>query len=591
MSILFKNTGDELDSLNLLYFIAGMLLFISVVGSTLSARLGIPLLLFFLVVGMVAGEEGVLGIQFEGFFFANMIGQAALAIILLDGGLRTSIQTFRVALKPAALLATYGVLATVGILGLFVAWVLNVDWRFGILMAAIVGSTDAAAVFSLLRHGGVKLNERVQSTLELESGANDPMAILLVSSFIALNLDPTSKNIFDFIWLLVSQLSLGLIIGVVCGWILSIILLRIRLAEGMYALLIVSGGFIIFATTNMLNGSGFLAIFVSGLLIGNRKAHTTEYVLSVMDGMAWLAQAVLFVMLGLLVTPSRVWELWPVALSIFLFLTFVARPLAVASVLMPFAYKVRETAFVSWVGLRGAVPITLAIMPVMMGVENARLLFDLAFATVCLSLIIQGSSIPLVAKLAQVKMPTIYEPNDEREIWVGQQSSIVIYEFIVREGAVAIGIHPEKIARRIAAENIRLFALVRHQELMPIEKNTTLQAADSVWYSLSGDYALALARIFNDTVVERQQKTAFFGEWIVSLHAKIGDLPVFAQMQLPKEISRQTVLQYLLGKLDVEPVLGDSVELIPDWYLVIREITQDGKITLIGLKLKKKEGV
>lgn len=580
-----------MDTLNLLYFIIAMLLFISIVGSMLSARLGMPLLLLFLAVGMLAGEEGILGIHFEEFFFANVVGQAALAIILLDGGLRTSIKSFRVALKPAALLATYGVLATVILLGLFVALILQVDWRFGILMAAIVGSTDAAAVFSLLRNGGVKLNERVQSILELESGANDPMAILLVSGFIALNLDPASKSLFDFLWLLVSQLGLGLIIGLIFGWILSFLLLRIRLAEGMYSLLIASGGLMIFAATNMLNGSGFLGIFVAGLVVGNRKTRASEHVLSVMDGMAWLAQAILFVMLGLLVTPSRVLDLWPVALLIFVFLTLVARPLAILSGLYPFAYQKREVAFISWVGLRGAVPITLAIMPVMMGVENARLLFDLAFAVVCLSLIVQGTTIPLAAKIFQVKVPTTYEPNDEREIWVGKKSSILIDEFIVRQGTVAVGVNPEKIARRIGADKVRLFALVRDGKSLPSVENAILKVDDRVWYTLSGDYALALARIFNDTVHEQRSKTEFFGEKAIAPHMKIGELSLIDQNRLPTELAEKTVMDFLLEKLATAPVIGDTVMLIDCWYLVVREITEEGEIALVGLKQDMQERV
>lgn len=574
----------NLDTLNVVYFVLAMLLFVSVVGSTLSARLGMPLLLLFLLVGMAAGEEGVLGIAFEEFFFANLIGQAALAVILLDGGLRTSVQSFRVALKPAVLLATYGVLATAGLLGLFVAWILAVDWRLGMLMAAIVGSTDAAAVFSLLRNGGVRLNERVQSTLELESGANDPMAILLVSGFIALNLDPESKSFLDFVWLLVSQLGLGLLIGLVCGLALASLLPRVRLADGMYAILIFSGGLMVFAATNMLNGSGFLAIFISGLIIGNLRTRATEHVLSVMDGMAWLAQAVLFVMLGLLVTPSRVLELWSVALAIFVFLTFVARPVAVASGLSAFGYGAREVAFVSWVGLRGAVPITLAIMPVMMGVENARLLFDLAFAVVCLSLIVQGTTIPLMARWFQVKVPTLYEPNDEHEIWVGKQSSIFVYEFIVRHDAVAVGVNPEKIARRIGADEVRLFAVVREGRLLPITEQTVLRAEDSVWYTLLGDHALALARIFNDTVVQRQKKTEFFGEWVVSPQVLIGELAPLDKQALSLEVCEQRVIEFLLDNLGIEPVLGDSVTLTPDWQLVVREITDEGEVTLVGLK-------
>lgn len=338
-----------MDNLNIIYLIGSILIFASIMTSTLSARLGMPLLLFFLAVGMLAGEEGILGIAFDGYPMANFLGQAALACILLDGGLRTSFRSFRVGLKPAVVLASWGVIATVLVLGLFIAWLTNLDWRVGLLMAAIVGSTDAAAVFSLLRNGGVKLNDRVQATLEIESGANDPMAILLVTVMIALNIDPESQTIGSIIAMLLGQIGIGLVIGLLSGYVLSKLLPKVHLAEGMYAILILSAGLAVFGFTNLLGGSGFLAIYLAGVIIGNNKIRATEHVLRVMDSFAWLSQAVLFVMLGLLVLPSSLWQVWHYSLFIFLFLLCVARPFAVFSSLLPFGFKKNEVGFISWV--------------------------------------------------------------------------------------------------------------------------------------------------------------------------------------------------------------------------------------------------
>ncbi len=309
-----------MDALNIFYLVVSVLIFISIMTSTLSARLGVPLLLFFLGVGMLAGEEGVLGIAFDQYIWANVIAQAALACILLDGGLRTSFDSFRVGLKPAVVLATWGVFATVLALGVFVTWLLDVDWRLGLLIAAIVGSTDAAAVFSLLRNGGVKLNDRVQATLEIESGANDPLAILMVTVLIAVNLDPASQTVWTIAKTLVTQIGVGLIAGLLAGSVLSRLLPKVHLAEGMYAILIMSAGLSVFGATNILGGSGFLAVYLAGVIIGNRKVRATEHVLRVMDSFAWLSQAVLFVMLGLLVLPSSLLEVWHYSLFIFLFL-------------------------------------------------------------------------------------------------------------------------------------------------------------------------------------------------------------------------------------------------------------------------------
>ncbi|MBP6500555.1 MAG: potassium/proton antiporter, partial [Thauera sp.] len=384
-----------MTGINALFLLTGLLLFISVLASTISARLGLPLLLLFLGVGMLAGEDGPGGIVFEDFFIASLIAQAALSVILLDGGLRTRVSSFRVALKPAAVLASWGVIGTAGLLGLFATWLLDVDWRLGMLLAAIVGSTDAAAVFALLRNSGVRLNERVQATLEIESGANDPMAILLVTALVGMLLEPETATFGGFVWMLVSQLGLGAVLGLAGGWVLSRLMAKLTLPEGLYALLILSGGTLVFAATNLLDGSGFLAVYLAGVVVGNRRSHATEHVLRVMDGLAWLAQAGMFVVLGLLVTPSHLFEYGLEAVAMAVFLMLVARPLAVLIGLAPFRYQRNELAYVSWVGLRGAVPVVLAIVPVVMGVPDSQLLFNVAFAVVLLSLLVQGATVPV----------------------------------------------------------------------------------------------------------------------------------------------------------------------------------------------------
>lgn len=579
-----------MNSLNIIYLFVAMLLFFSIIGSSFSARIGMPLLLIFLGMGMLAGEEGLLGIEFHDFTFANIIGQAALAVILLDGGLRTSIKQFRIALQPAVALATWGVLATVALLGVFATFLLNLDWRFGVLLAAIVGSTDAAAVFSLLRNGGVRLNERVQATLEIESGANDPMAILLVTGFTALNIDPNSMNVLSFFWLLVQQLGIGLLSGLVCGYFLSLIMPKLRLAEGMYAILIFSGGMMVFAATNLLNGSGFLAIYLTGIVIGNRRTRATEHVLRVMDGMAWLAQATLFLVLGMLVTPSQMFTLWPYALALFAVLFLLARPLAVFSSLKPFRFRNREILFISWVGLRGAVPVTLAMLPIMAGVEQAQLLFNLAFAIVILSLLIQGTTIPMMARFFKVRIPTTNEPDSELEIWVGDHANIYIYEFTVRKGSFAAARHPDEIAKRINSDEVRLFAFVRSGEIQAIDSTTSLRSGDRIWYIVRGKHADSLARIFNNTLVERRERTEFFGEWIVSPRVLIGELSLFADnADITQEIRQQTIEEFIHSKRGDSVVVGDQAELNDEWSLIVREVSDNNTILSVGLKLDRED--
>lgn len=588
-----------MDTLNILYLVGALLIFASIMASTLSARLGVPLLLLFLIVGMLAGEDGILGIQFAEYGLANFIGQAALACILLDGGLRTSFQSFRVGLKPAVVLATWGVLITVVVLGVFVTWLLDVDWRIGVLMAAIVGSTDAAAVFSLLRNGGVKLNDRVQATLELESGANDPFAILLVTGLIALNVDPAGQTVVGFLLLLLQQLGFGLIVGLLAGFLLSKLLPKLHLPEGMYAILILSAGLSVFAATNLIGGSGFLAIYLAGVIIGNHKAHSTEHVLRVMDSFAWLSQAVLFVVLGLLVTPFNVLDVWYYSVAIVAFMILVARPIAVYTSVKPFKFKDREIGFISWVGLRGAVPITLAILPVMAGVDDAFMLFDIAFGVVVLSLILQGTTIPLMATLFKVRIPANNEPKEEHEVWVSDNASITLYEFEVQAGAFAIGRHPKVISNRVSPDEISVFALVRQQKLVAVTEDTQLKFGDHVWYAMQSNHARPIAQIFNDTKLDRRAIDDFYGDWLLSPSVKLGDLPFFTGvMQSESLVTRlksktdddattmwqQTVAEYVSASLDVKPVSGDTVAINDEWSLVIKELDDKGGLRTIGLK-------
>lgn len=616
-------------TLNILYVVASLLIFASIMTSTLSARLGVPLLLFFLGVGMLAGEEGILGIEFAEYNLANFIGQAALACILLDGGLRTSMRSFRVGLKPAVTLASLGVLVTVLVAGIFATWLLDVDWRLGVLMAAIVGSTDAAAVFSLLRNGGVKLNDRVQATLEIESGANDPLAILLVTAMIALNLDPTSQGIGDIIFMLISQIGIGLVLGLLSGWALSKMLPKVYLADGMYAILILSAGLIVFGITNLLGGSGFLAVYLAGVVIGNTKVRATEHVLRVMDSFAWLSQAVLFVVLGLLVQPSGILEVIHYSLLIFIFLLFIARPIAVFSSLLPFRFGIREIGFISWVGLRGAVPITLAIIPVTMAVPGADLAFNITFGVVILSLLVQGATIPLMSRLFRVWVPTNNEPKAEHEIWVADQANITLYEFEVKQGAFAIGRHPQAISTKFDAQALSLFALVRHNKLVNVNEDTILKMGDVVWYAMRGDDTPSIAKIFNNSATQYQKNSEFYGDWLLSPHARIADLPFYnlaarslaanSSSRLPKpvasaldiftvppqvgvmtgidedlvnkltEAKNQTVEEFMMQYFKTEPVKGDEVYLNETWSLIVRDVDGRGRLRGVGLKNKIKK--
>jgi cell volume regulation protein A len=413
----------SLDFLSLPLLAGAALVFVSVLAGVFSARIGFSFLLIFLVVGILAGVDGPGGLVFDDFRLSFWVGNVALAVILLDGGLRTQMRTFRTGLRPSLLLATLGVVLCTGITGAAAYWLLDLSWPLALLVGAIVGSTDAAAVFSLLKSSGVQLNERVAATLEIESGLNDPMAVYLTLTFIAMALSMSSEalSVSEVLMSLLRQLGWGSVLGLGCGWALAELVKRLGRGEdgggGVRALLVVSGGLTVFALTTWMDGSGFLAVYLMGVVIGNRARRQVRASLSAMDGYAWLSQAGMFLLLGLLVTPTEMMKsLWP-AIGVSLVLMFVARPLSVWLCLKPLHFSGREIAFVSWVGLRGAVPIVLAVFPVMAGVEGASIYFNVAFIVVLTSLVLQGSTIAWSARRLNVVLPDLDDTEHARLVF------------------------------------------------------------------------------------------------------------------------------------------------------------------------------
>ena len=408
----------SLDFLTLPLLAAASLVFFSVLAGVFSARVGFSFLLVFLVVGTLAGVDGPGGLVFNDFRLSFWVGNVALAVILLDGGLRTDMRTFRTGLRPSLLLATVGVVLCTAITGAAAHWLLGLSWPLALLVGAIVGSTDAAAVFSLLKSSGVTLNERVAATLEIESGMNDPMAVYLTLMFIGIALalgggGSGTVDAGDVLLSLLQQFGWGALLGLGCGWALAELLKRLGRGSdgggGIRALLVVSGGLTVFAGTTWVGGSGFLAVYMMGVVVGNRARRQVRPSLSAMDGYAWLSQAGMFLLLGLLVTPSDLLRtLWP-ALGVSLVLMLVARPISVWLCLAPLHFKPREITFISWVGLRGAVPIVLAVFPLMAGVQGAQTFFNVAFVVVLTSLMLQGSTIAWSARRLGVTLP---DPED-----------------------------------------------------------------------------------------------------------------------------------------------------------------------------------
>jgi potassium/hydrogen antiporter len=468
-------------SVDTVILITGLFLLIGILSSKFSARLGMPVLVLFLGVGMLAGSEGVGGIHFENYEFANKLGSLALALILFDGGLRTSLESVRWAWKPAFLLSTVGVFITSLLTGIAAAYVLNLPLFYGMLLGSIIGSTDAAAVFSILRTSGLRLPDRLKATLEVESGSNDPMAIFLTIGLIGL-ITGENNTMGALASLLIVQFGLGSIMGLVMGYGASKIVNHSNLDyAGLYPVMVFAFGLLIFGLTDMLGGSGFLAVYLAGIILGNNDIVFQRGIFLFHDAAAWLGQILLFIMLGLLSFPSQLASVAGSGLLIAIVLTLAARPIAVLISILPFRLKPKELLFISWVGLKGAVPITLATFPLMAGVDHSLLIFNVVFFVVLVSAITQGWSIPVVARWLGLSLPSEYTAPISVEITSLRKVEGEIVDYTV--GSSSRVAHKE--LRDLALPyGVAVTLIVRGGELIIPRGATALRPGDHVFVAM-----------------------------------------------------------------------------------------------------------
>ncbi|WP_066758228.1 potassium/proton antiporter [Crocinitomix algicola] len=401
-------------SIENILLVGSLLLLISIIAGKTSYRFGVPTLLLFLGIGMLAGSDGIGGIRFNDPQIAQFIGVVSLNFILFSGGIGTNWNSVKPILREGLVLSTLGVLLTATILGGFVYFITDFTIYESLLLGAIVSSTDAAAVFSILRSKNLALRTNLRPTLELESGSNDPMAYVLTISFLTLVLSP-DKGFLAIIPFFLQQMLIGGLAGFLFGKLSKIVINNIRLdVEGLYPVLAIALMFTTFSATDFMGGNGFLAIYICAVYLGNQDLIHKSTILNMFDGLAWLMQIILFLTLGLLVFPTQIIPYMGIGLLISLFLILFARPLSVFISLLFFKMKNRRRLYISWVGLRGAVPIVFATYPLLAGIEKANIIFNLVFFISVTSIVIQGTTLTTVAKWLNVGMPE-EKPNEDFE--------------------------------------------------------------------------------------------------------------------------------------------------------------------------------
>lgn len=569
----------SLDSVSIAILLGAVLVMAGILSSLLALRFGAPLLLVFLLVGMLAGDSGPGRLQFDDVRTTYLVGSVALALILFDGGLKTRFASIRTVLAPSMMLATAGVLLTALITAPVARYVLDLNWTESLLVGAVVASTDAAAVFLLVHTQGLRLRPRVGATLEAESGTNDPFAIfltLMLVEFISIGQSSASHIALEFI----QEAVLGAIIGVIGGRLVVIALNYVALPQGLHAPFVTTAALVIFGGSQIVHASGFLAVYLAGIIIGNRPTRAHNSVVTFLDAATWLAQIVMFVLLGLLVSPHRLLSSAGGAVLVAFALMLVARPLAVLICLAPFKFNWREKVFIAWTGLRGAVAIFLASIPMLVGLSKAYLYFDVAFVVVIISLLLQGWTLAPAARRLHVALPRAERGPRRVELDLPGQLEQQLVGYPVRPKSLYFrrGLIPSWSKPTLVIRDERILTPVEADPVAP---------GDYIYLLAPPERAEALDRFFVDMAPSSAPDPHLLGDFMVSAEHTLGELAEIYGVKVDEHQAKLTLADYFDINLDRAPKEG--AELALDEIVLVARSISGGRVNVVGLRLPEEE--
>jgi len=474
-------------------------MFVSVISSKLSDRFAIPVLLLFLTIGMLAGSEGIGGLYFDNAQLAKSIGIVALIFIIFSGGLDTNWKDTKAIVWPGVILSTVGVLLTAIITGFFAIYILRFSFLEGMLLGSIVSSTDAAAVFSILRSKRISLKQPLKPLLEFESGSNDPMAVFLTISFISLlTIKPMSIAVLVPRFFL--DMGMGALVGYLMARFIVIFINRLKLYyEGLYLVIMISLVILTYVIAVFLKGNGILAVYLAGLMLAQAEFPNKKMIVKFHDGLAWFMQIAMFVTLGLLVFPSHIVPLIGAGLLLTFLLMVVARPVSVLLCLLPFKMNIRKKAMVAWVGLRGSVPIILATFPFMAGIPQADTIFNIVFFIVIASVLIQGTSIPIVSKILKLDAPWVNRTSYPLEFEKTEGIDAELTDIIVPYNSETVG----KMIRDLSVPEKCLIMLISRNDKFVIPSGTTVIEGGDVLLVLANKTDLS---VFQQAIMHIDKK-------------------------------------------------------------------------------------